>query len=80
LEAIQHCVVESTKMLSSKDNIALLSKHIEETFTERVLDDIDEEDSGMKRLSILENEIEQFEREFVIPMKKSVSSLNIREK
>ena len=44
-----------------------------------VLEDIQEADSVMKRLSTDEDEIERFEREFVIPMNKSVSSSNLRD-
>ena len=50
-----------------------------DAFNGRVLEDIHEADSNMKRLSIVVNEIEQFEKEFVHPMKKSVSSFNISE-
>ena len=44
-----------------------------------MLGDIEEVDSVTKRLSIVVNEIEEFEREFIYPMNKSVTSSNISE-
>merc|ERR1712105_43534 len=70
---------ENTELLSSKDNCDQIPKHTEETLIGTVLEDIDEAHSAMKRLSIVVNEIEEFGREFVIPMSKSVSSSNISE-
>jgi hypothetical protein len=71
--------MENTEFLSSKENLDYLPGNSRESFNGRVLEDIDEADSAMKRLSIVVNEIEQFEREFVIPMTKSMSSSNISE-
>ena len=48
-----------------------------DTFTTKKLEDIVEEDPIMKRLSIVVGEIEEFEREFVHPVRKTVSSSNV---
>ena len=55
------------------------AKHGEDMFNKRMLEDIEESESVTKRLSIVVNEIEEFEREFIYPMNKSVSSSNISE-
>ena len=46
---------------------------------EKVLEDIKEADSAVKRLSVVVNEIEEFERQFIHPMNKSASSLTLSE-
>ena len=61
------------------DDSEKFAKHGEDMFNKRVLEDIKEADSVTKRLSIVVNEIEEFEREFIQPMNKSVSSSNISE-
>jgi len=49
----------------------------EDIFTNGTFEDIVDEDTMEKRLSLVVSEIEQFEREFVLPMRKSASSSNI---
>jgi len=49
----------------------------EETFIKEELEDIVEEDPITTRMSIVVNEIEEFEREFVHPMRKALSSSNV---
>ena len=72
-------VVENTECALNKKISEHFSEHNKDNLKGRVLEDIDEADSAMKRLSIVEDEIERFEREFVIPMNKSVSSSNLSE-
>ena len=66
--------------ISKLERSCNLNKVIENTETpEKVLEDIKETDSNMERLSVVVNEIEEFERQFIHPMNKSVSSLSISE-
>ena len=66
--------------ISKLERSCNLNKVIENTETpENVLEDIKETDSNMERLSVVVNEIEEFERQFIHPMNKSVSSLSISE-
>ena len=72
---------KSEKISSSdvweKDNSDLQDNPSEDTFTTGEFEDIVEEDPIMKRLSIVVGEIEEFEREFVHPVRKTVSSSNV---
>ena len=72
-------VVENTECALNKKSSEHFTENNRDNLKGRVLEDIDEADSAMKRLSIVEDEIERFEREFVIPMNKSVSSSNLSE-
>ena len=66
------------KVMEKTEDSEQFAKHGEDMFNKTVLEDIEEAESVTRRLSIVVNEIEEFEREFIYPMK-SVSSSNISE-